>query len=176
MNWLKESRLFFIFVIIGFWVTIFGAFDIIFNTGWILFIFVFYALLIISAIFLLFFRKKKEEVFISPFEEFEKSLTGELFHFKCPNCDGIFALKKSKSDNKKNIKMTCPDCGTIGVIPPNPAFVEDEIPEKKSVQANFICGICGEGLTIWAEGKELFNNTQVFSCPFCGKANTMNRF
>ena len=176
MNWLKRSETLFIVLIIGFLITIFGIFDIIFNLGLIVIIFVVYILLILYSIYLIFFRKKKEEVFVSLFEEFEKSLTGELFHFKCPNCNGIFAIKKSKSDNKKNIKLTCPDCGTIGVIPPNPTFIEEEIPEKKSVKANFRCGICGEGIAIWAEGKDLFNNTKVFSCPFCGKLNTMNRF
>jgi len=66
--------------------------------------------------------------------------------------------------------------GALGFPAPNPAFVEEEIPEKKSVKANFKCDICGEGISIWAEGKDIINNTQVFSCPFCGKKNTMNRF
>ncbi len=175
MSWLKEFRLFFI-VIIGLFLTIFGLLDIIFGTGLILITFIFYILLFIYTIYFIFLRKKKEEVLVSPFEEFEKSLTGELFHFKCPICNGFFAIKKSKSDNKKNIRMSCPDCGTIGVIPPNPAFVEEEIPEKKSIKANFKCNICGEGVSIWAEGKDLINNTKVFSCPFCGKTNTMTRF
>ncbi|GAH17075.1 unnamed protein product, partial [marine sediment metagenome] len=35
--------------------------------------------------------------------------------------------------------MTCPDCGAIGVISPNPAQIEEEIPEKKSIKANFKC-------------------------------------
>ena len=176
MRWMKGSEPFIILVIIGFCLTIFGISSIIFNLGLILFIFALYVLLIVIAIILVFFGKKKEEVIISSLEEFEKSLTGELFHFKCQNCNGIFAIKKSKGDNKKTIKMTCPDCGNIGVIPPNPAFVEEEIPEKKSAKANFKCDVCGEGITIWAEGTDLFNKTQVFSCPFCGKTNTMNRF
>ena len=64
--------------------------------------------------------------------------------------------------------MTCPDCGAIGVIPPNPIFVEEEIPEKKSLKVNFRCGVCGEGVTIWAEGTDLYKETQVYTCPFCG--------
>ncbi len=36
---------------------------------------------------------------------------------------------------------------------------EEEIPEIKSIKANFICNICGEGITIWAEGTEMINNT-----------------
>jgi len=176
MRWMKGSGPFIILVIISFWLTIFGLFDIIFNKGWILYVFTSYALLIIIAIYLLFSGKKRKETLITPFEEFEKSLTGKLFHFKCQNCNGIFAIKKSKGDNKKNIKMTCPDCGSIGIIPTNPAFVEEEIPEKKSAKANFRCDLCGEGITIWAEGTDLFSNTQVFSCPFCGNTNTMNKF
>jgi len=139
------------------------------------FILVVHALLLISTIFLLFFKKKKLETFINPFKEFEKSLTGQLYHFKCPNCEGFFAIKKSKSNNKKTIKLTCPDCGIIGVIPPDPFLIEEEIPKKKSIKVNFICNICGEGITIWAEGTEMINNTQVFSCPFCGRLNTMNK-
>jgi len=151
-------------------------FNIIYDKEWIIFIFTLYFVQIIFGIFLIFFRKKKEKVFINPFKEFQKSLTGQLYHFKCPNCKGIFAIKKSKGNSKKNIKMTCPNCGIIGVVPPNPAYVEEEIPEKKSIKANFRCKICGEGITIWAEGTDLFSNMQVFSCPFCGKIDTMNRF
>jgi len=123
----------------------------------------------------LFFKIRKKEAFINLIKEFEKSLKGPLFHFKCPKCKGFFAIKKSKSDNKKTIKMTCPDCGIIGVIPPNPSIVEEEVPEKKSINANFRCNICGEGLTIWAEGTEILDDIKVFTCPFCGKINTMNR-
>jgi len=176
MSWIRGYGPFFIFILIGFWLTIALLFDVIYNKQWTLIILFFYIFLIISVIFLLIFRTKKEEVFINPFEEFEKSLTGMLFHFKCPICNGFFAIKKSKGNNKKNIKMTCPDCGKIGVITPNPDSVEEEIPQKKSVNVNFRCSRCGEGLIIWAEGTDLCNDIKVFSCPFCGKNNTMNRF
>ena len=46
------------------------------------------------------------------------------------------AIKKSKSNNKKTVKMTCPDCGVIGVISPNPAFIEEEIPEADIFYSN----------------------------------------
>jgi predicted RNA-binding Zn-ribbon protein involved in translation (DUF1610 family) len=107
--------------------------------------------------------------------EFEKTLKGSLYHFKCPNCNGFFAVKKSKNDYKQPVKMTCPDCGEIGFIPFNPMFIEEEIPEKKSIKANFKCSICREGLTIWAEGTELYQDVHVYSCPFCGKEETMKR-
>ncbi|MGF3555049.1 MAG: hypothetical protein ACQXXF_07280 [Thermoplasmatota archaeon] len=153
--------------LIGVWVNIF------------LFSYNFYLLFFLLLIFLLtvfiILKKKKEKSFINIIKEFEKSLTGELAHFKCPVCNGIFAIKKSKGDNKKTIKLTCPDCGKIGVIPPNPVFIEEEIPEKKSSKVNFRCSYCGEGITIWAEGTNLFENIQVFSCCFCGKTNTMNK-
>lgn len=149
--------------------------DIFFQKQWITYIFLLYILQIILVIFLIFFRKQKQ-VFINPFKEFEKSITGPLFHFKCPICKGIFAIKKSRGNNKKNIKMTCPNCGKIGVVPSNPTYVEEEIPEKKSIKANFRCKTCNEGITVWAEGTDLYRNIQVFSCPFCGETDTMNRF
>jgi predicted RNA-binding Zn-ribbon protein involved in translation (DUF1610 family) len=109
-------------------------------------------------------------------EEFEKTLHGGLFHFKCPVCYGYFAVKKSKQNNNKLVRMNCPDCGTIGVIPPQSAtVVEEEIPEKKSIGINFRCGSCGEGITVWAEGAELHSDLNVYSCPFCGTDQTMER-
>ena len=109
-------------------------------------------------------------------EEFEKRLEGGLYHFKCPTCKGIFAIKKSKGNNKKPTKMTCPDCGAIGVISSSPCQIEEVIPEKKSVKANFKCNICGEGITIWAEGTDLYKNVNVYSCPFCGEKKPLTRF
>ena len=107
--------------------------------------------------------------------EFEKSLKGGLYHFKCPTCTGIFAIKKSRKNNKKYIKMTCPDCGAIGIIPPVPAQSEETIPEKKSLKANFKCNVCGEGITVWAEGTDLYKGVQVYSCPYCGEKESMKK-
>jgi len=109
-------------------------------------------------------------------EEFEKSFKGGLFHFKCPTCNGIFAVKKSKSNNKKPVKMCCPDCGAIGLIPSNPVCIKDVIPEKKSMKANFRFIECGEGITVWAEGKDLYENITVYCCPFYGVERKLNRF
>ena len=107
--------------------------------------------------------------------QFKKTLRGGLYHFKCPSCNGIFAIKKSRGDNKKSIKMTCPNCGEIGYIPVKPTCVEEEIPEKKSVNVIFRCTSCGEGITVWSEGAELTPSIKVYSCPFCGKEKTMTR-
>jgi hypothetical protein len=42
------------------------------------------------------------------------------------------------------------------------------IPLKKSENVKFKCLYCGESLRIWAEGTEIHQIIQVFSCPFCG--------
>ena len=140
---------------------------------------IFTALYMIFGLFLITLviqKKIKKPKTLANLEEFEKSLRGGLFHFKCPTCKGIFALKKSKSNDEKPIKMTCPDCGAIGIITPKPKSCEEEIPEKKSIKANFKCATCGEGITVWAEGSDLYNDLCVFSCPFCGKNERLKRF
>lgn len=119
---------------------------------------------------------KKEKITQNSIEEFEKTLKGGLYHFKCPSCNGIFAVKKSKKNNKKTVKMTCPDCGMIGFIPSHPEKIEEEIPEKKSLKANFKCISCGESITIWAEGTELHKKINVYTCPFCGIKKPLKRF
>ncbi len=124
---------------------------------------------------LIYIKQNYTKKLIGNIEEFKKTLKGGLNHFKCPNCKGIFAIKRSKNNNKKPIKMTCPDCGILGIIPSNPLCIEEEIPEKKSLKTNFKCLICGEEITIWAEGTDLYNNTQVFSCPFCGTKKPLKK-
>jgi len=64
----------------------------------------------------------------------------------------------------------------MGVISPNPICTEENIPEKKSMNANFKCSSCGEGLTVWAEGTDLYKDLYVCSCPYCGEKDTMARF
>ena len=175
MSWIKEKGPFIVLTILGFWLVVFTVWDIVFEKGWMIFIFASYAVLIILFVVLMLLRFRKKEFTLDTVEEFEKTLKGGLFHFKCPACSGIFAVKKSKSNNKKSVRMTCPDCGAIGVIPPYPASIEEEIPEKKSVKANFKCINCGEGITVWAEGTDLYKNVCVYSCPFCGEDDTMKR-
>jgi Zn finger protein HypA/HybF involved in hydrogenase expression len=148
---------------------------VVFEKGWINLVLASYGLLIAMVfmfIVLLSLRRVYKEITV---EEFEKTLEGRLYHFKCPNCSGFFAVKKSKRDNKKPVKMTCPDCGEIGVIPPFPKRIEADIPEKKSVNINFKCKRCDEDITIWAEGAELYPYLRVYSCPYCGEEKTMNR-
>ena len=150
------------------WVFLFTLFDISFDKGWKTYLIISYGILILLNLFLIYIRIKDTKRLYNNIEEFEKTLKGGLYHFKCPSCTGIFAIKRSKSNNKKSVKMTCPDCGTIGVIPSYPLCIEEEIPEKKSVNANFKCLTCGEAITVWAEGTDLQKDIQVFSCPFCG--------
>ena len=175
MRWTRESGQFVILIIFGLVAMILSIYDIMFDKGLIIAVIVAYGILIALAIILIILRFKKEEIVINTIKEFEKKLHGGLFHFKCPTCEGIFAIKKSKRNDEKPIKMTCPDCGSIGVIPPNPASIEEEIPEKKSIKANFKCVSCSEGITVWAEGTDLYKNMHVYSCPYCGQEQTMDR-
>lgn len=175
MSWIKESGPFVVLSILGLGVMVFSIYDIIFDKGWMLFLLASFAVLIILVLVFIIFRYRREQVEINSIGEFEKTLKGGLFHFKCPTCTGIFAVKKSKSNDEKPIKMTCPDCGGIGVVPPNPISIEEEIPEKKSIKANFKCNSCGEGITVWAEGADLYKNMHVYSCPFCGRDQTMDK-
>ena len=46
------------------------------------------------------FVKKPAVVQSTSIEKFEQSLEGRLQHFKCPQCTGVFAVKKSKHNNK----------------------------------------------------------------------------
>ena len=175
MKWIKSSWPFIIIIIIGLCILIFSVYDIIYDKDWMIRTFAAWGLLVIITIVVIFLRFKKEEVPEGTVEEFEKTLKGGLYHFKCPTCNGIFAIKKSKSNNKKPVKMTCPDCGAMGFIPSHPAQIEEEIPEKKSIKANFRCNTCGEGITVWAEGTELHKNVYVCSCPFCGEEEPLKR-
>jgi len=175
MKLLRESIFFTLILIIGLVVLIFSIYDIMLDKGLVIAVFVAYAILIALTVYLLIMRLRKGEVKINNVAEFEKKLEGGLFHFKCPTCEGIFAIKKSKRNDEKPIKMTCPDCGAIGVVTANPVSIFGDIPEKKSIKANFKCISCREGITVWAEGTDLYQNINVFSCPFCGQHQTMDR-
>ncbi len=176
MKFTQESLLFSAILILGLAVLIFSIYDIVFDKGLMIAVIAVYIILIALTIFLKFFRFRKSDMVINIVEDFEKKLKGGLFHFKCPTCEGIFAIKKSKRNDEKPIKMTCPDCGAIGIVTSNPDSIFEEIPEKKSLKANFKCTSCSEGITVWAEGTDLFKNMNVFSCPFCGQEQTMDRF
>jgi predicted RNA-binding Zn-ribbon protein involved in translation (DUF1610 family) len=175
MRQFTDSVPFYILLIIGFCSLIIVIFDIIFDMGWIFITIILFIAIIFITFLLLLLKIQKQNSTVDIFKDFEKKLRGGLFHFKCPTCEGFFAIKKSKRNNKKPVKMTCPDCGTIGIIPPNPLVMEDSIPENKSINADFLCRSCGEGITIWAEGHSLYENIFVYSCPFCGKEESMKR-
>jgi len=176
MNWFKGPGPFIILVIMAIFGFIFTFYDIIFEKEWMIIVLSFFGLILVLTIIFIILKYRKKPNTIVTIEEFEKRLEGGLYHFKCPTCKGIFAIKKSKGNNKKPTKMTCPDCGAIGVISSSPCQIEEVIPEKKSVKANFKCNICGEGITIWAEGTDLYKNVNVYSCPFCGEKKPLTRF
>jgi predicted RNA-binding Zn-ribbon protein involved in translation (DUF1610 family) len=175
MKLTRKSIFFTVILIIGLAVLIFSIYDIMYDKGLMIAVIAAYAILFALTMILIFQSFRKDEIVINTVEEFEKKLKGGLFHFKCPICEGIFAIKKSKRNDKKPIKMTCPDCGAIGIVPSYPVSVIEEIPEKKSIKANFKCVNCSEGITVWAEGTDLYQNINVFSCPFCGQQQTMDR-
>ncbi len=176
MSWIKSPSPFIILTILGIWALIFAVYDIIFEKEWMIIILSFFAIIIILIFIVIALKYRKSPDAKITIEEFEKRLEGGLFHFKCPICRGVFAIKKSRSNNKKVVKMTCPDCGAIGFIPSYPAQIVEEIPEKKSMKANFKCSRCGEGITLWAEGTELYKNVNVYTCPFCGEKTPLIRF
>lgn len=176
MSWIKSKWPFVIFILLSLCVFILTIYDTIFYMEWKIFLIASYIVLVVLIIITIIIRRKKPLRQIGSIEEFEKSLKGRLYHFKCPICNGIFAVKKSKSNDKRPVKMNCPDCGSFGFIPPNPVCIKDDIPEKKSIKANFRCIECGEGITVWAEGKDLYDNVIVYSCPFCGVEKKLDRF
>jgi len=80
-------------------------------------IIILYCILIIFGIFLIFSRFTKNfETIIHSKKRYEKLLKNKLNHFKCPNCNGIFTIKKTKNINNKSVMITCPSCRTIGRI------------------------------------------------------------
>lgn len=176
MNWLKTSQPFNLLIIISIWVLFFAFFDVILGKQWTYIIIGLFIILIILSLGLFFYLLQLQKKTNYSVEEFEKRLKGGLYHFKCPTCGGIFAIKKSKENSKKNVKLTCPDCGAVGYIPPHPKCVEEKIPEKKSKKASFKCDLCGEGITIWAEGTDLYKKTFIYTCPFCGVKKPLKKF
>ena len=176
MRFLEKPGLYALMMLLGFWVMFFSIWGVIFNKDWMYSIIAAYVILLFLVFLLTYMRSKlpvvtKEDAF----EEFEKALKGGLFHFKCPTCNGIFAIKRSQGNGKKSVKMTCPNCGELGIMPKEAACIEEEIPEKKSSGVNFRCKICGKGVTIWAEGSEIHPDICLYSCPFCGEQEPMQQ-
>jgi DNA-directed RNA polymerase subunit RPC12/RpoP len=122
-------------------------------------------------IFLYMYRSSRKEM--DPVVLFKKTLQGGLYHYKCPICNGIFALKESRKNDGCNLTLNCPGCGTLGRISSQSPKMVEKIPTEKSPRVSFICTICGERLNIWAEGKPLIDNITIFSCPYCGSKKQM---
>ena len=177
MKWNKNKTMFLLMALLGFLMLSVSVWDIVFEEGWHLQILAGYMVLILFTLILLVvkLKKKSADTIISSVKEFEKTLEGKLFHFQCPSCHGIFAIKKSKHNNKKPIKLTCPDCGTIGIIPSTPKSIKARIPDQKSPNVIFKCIHCEEKITMWAEGTELYKDVHVFSCPYCEEEQSMKR-
>ena len=154
---------------------IISLWSIIYEDQWFQNILALYGVLIILTIVILFLSlKKKPSDVINAVKEFEKTLEGKLHHFKCPICKGIFALKKSKRENKKSFILTCPDCGNVGKISDTPKSIVEKIPKRKSSKKSFKCTNCGESVSIWAEGTEIFQKMKINSCPYCGEQQSMS--
>jgi len=170
----RHKLLFVVILFLSIAVLFLSLFDILYDKQWLQIILALYAVLIIFAIVLLFLKQTKKIAGSKDIvEEFEKTLEGKLYHFKCPQCEGIFAIKKSKQNNKKPFTLTCPDCGTLGRISGTPAVVMEEIPDQKSENIKFKCKNCGERVSIWAEGTDLVQNVEIHSCPYCGERQSM---
>jgi len=127
-------------------------------------IIILYVILIIFVIVLTSSRiTKKFETVLRSRRIFEVLLKDKLHHFKCPNCNEIFTIKKSKINEDKSFVITCPCCGSTGRIPSMP----------KSVEAKFECINCGEQVSIWADEAKSSHKVVVYSCPYCGKKQSM---
>ena len=161
-------------IVCAFMVLIFSLWDIIYHEQWLERIIALYGILIILCVLFIVSKGRKQLVVKKTVVEFEKSLKGKLHHFKCPSCGGIFAIKKSKHNNKKPFTLTCPDCGMTGIVTSKPTQILEEIPEKKSIHKNFTCEHCGEWMMVWAEGVDIIQDVHVYSCPYCGAKHDLS--
>ena len=173
MKPLHSKLPFLIMMLAGICLFITSIWDIYNDQTWLQTIVALYGIIVILTIVLLFIGVKQTPFTMNNIKEFEKSLEGKLHHFQCPNCNGLFAIKKSKRNNKQSFSLTCPDCGIVGTIPAHPQVIEATIPEKKSMKTKFQCITCGEWISLWAEGAELFHSIQIQSCPYCGNEQAM---
>ena len=171
LNW--RWAFFFVMISNGI-VFLFSIWQIIFDRYYVSVLIILYSSLFFSLAFLFLFHhfSSSEDIVRS----FKKTLKGGLYHFKCPHCHGIFAIKESMYIDKKSVIMTCPDCGRLARIPPMPPVIKAVIPTKKSGNVRFQCQRCGESIKVWAEGTMIHPTLKVFSCPFCGSEKPLKRF
>ena len=81
-------------------------------------ILILYIILAIFVIVLIYTRATKKSEIVSLYGRiFEEPLERKTRHFKCPNCNVIFTIKKSKLNNNKKSTITCPSCKTVGYTP-----------------------------------------------------------
>jgi len=81
-------------------------------------ILIMYIILIIFAIVLIYLHATKKSEIVSLYGSiFEEPLGRKMRHFKCPNCNVVFTIKKSKIDKNKKSTITCPSCKTVGYTP-----------------------------------------------------------
>jgi predicted RNA-binding Zn-ribbon protein involved in translation (DUF1610 family) len=169
----KRTLPFFCILFFACVVLLFSLWDVVYREQWLERVIALYGILFVLTVLFLVSATHKKPALSPTVEKFEKSLKGALHHFKCPSCSGVFAIKKSKHNNKKAFTLTCPDCGAVGLITSKPSVVVEDIPEKKSVNKNFTCDTCGEWIMVWAEGSRLASDLHVYSCPYCGTKRDM---
>lgn len=97
---------------------LFQLFDFIIKRQMLQKIIILYSIFVIFAIILIYSQMAKKSVaFLRSGRLFEKSLNSKLRHFKCPNCNRIFTIKKTKVSNNRSFKVTCPSCRATGWVP-----------------------------------------------------------
>lgn len=173
---LSQSRLLLRLIILGaILILLTTILDILLELQWLQSVIGIYGILLLLVIVLLFIILTQSKKPVDPISNFKKKLEGKLCHYQCPHCNGIFAIKKSKLNNNLTYSMTCPECGLLGSISPNPKKVFFQIPKTKSKSIHFRCGTCGESVTIWAEGSSVLKKVNIFSCPYCGQMHSMTQ-
>lgn len=106
--------------------------------------------------------------------QFQKALRGGLYHFCCCRCGGMFAVKRSRYNDRRSFFLSCPVCGRQGrTIVGNAFFSVDSIPVDKSAPFRFACKSCGEYVSLWVEGSVPSKQNELLSCPYCGEFDSM---
>lgn len=106
--------------------------------------------------------------------KFQKALRGGLYHFCCCRCGGMFAVKRSRYNDRRSFFLLCPICGRKGrTIVGNAFFSVNSIPVEKSSPVRFACRSCGEYVSLWVEGSAPFEDSRLLSCPYCGEFDSM---
>ena len=95
MSGSKKSDLFFLCILFGLWIFFFSIWGIIFDKDWSTIFLILYLTLLFSILIVINLKVKKIPIKNNKIEEFEKTLKGGLYHFKCQRCTGIFAIKES---------------------------------------------------------------------------------